>query len=194
MYSETTRSIKVTVKPVYLEDQSAPADNHYVWAYHVRIENQGRETVQLRRRHWRITDGFGRVHEVRGPGVVGEQPLLAPGASLRIHQRHHAAQHAVRHHGRHLRDGDAAGRELRRRHPRLLARQPASVGPAELSERISEQPPMASRPEVRARAGAERRAAAPDARRCGARGADAHRMGRRRPRSRGRARARRRAW
>jgi ApaG protein len=81
MYSETTRSIKVTVKPVYLEDQSAPADNHYVWAYHVRIENQGRETVQLRRRHWRITDGFGRVQEVRGPGVIGEQPLLAPGAS-----------------------------------------------------------------------------------------------------------------
>jgi ApaG protein len=80
MYSETTRSIKVTVKPVYLEDQSAPADNHYVWAYHVRIENQGRETVQLRRRHWRITDGFGRVQEVRGPGVVGEEPLLAPGA------------------------------------------------------------------------------------------------------------------
>jgi len=81
MYSEITRSIKVTVKPVYLEDQSAPADNHYVWAYHVRIENQGRETVQLRRRHWRITDGFGRVQEVRGPGVIGEQPLLAPGAS-----------------------------------------------------------------------------------------------------------------
>jgi len=81
MYSETTRSIKVTVKPVYLEDQSAPRDNHYLWAYHVRIENQGGETVQLRRRHWRITDGFGRVQEVRGPGVVGEQPLLAPGAT-----------------------------------------------------------------------------------------------------------------
>jgi ApaG protein len=81
MYSETTRSIKVTVEPVYLEDQSAPADNHYVWAYHVRIENQGRETVQLRRRHWRITDGLGRVQEVRGPGVVGDQPLLKPGES-----------------------------------------------------------------------------------------------------------------
>ena len=81
MYSETTRSIKVTVEPVYLEDESAPADNHYVWAYHVTIENQGRETVQLRRRHWRITDGLGRVQEVRGPGVVGEQPLLKPGDS-----------------------------------------------------------------------------------------------------------------
>ena len=79
MYSETTRAIKVTVKPVFLEDQSSPSENHYVWAYHVRIENQGGEIVQLRRRHWRITDAFGRVNEVRGPGVVGEQPVLNPG-------------------------------------------------------------------------------------------------------------------
>lgn len=82
MYSEMTRSIKVTVKPFYLEDQSSPGENHYVWAYHVRIENQGQETVQLRRRHWHITDGLGRVQEVRGPGVVGEQPVLTPGASF----------------------------------------------------------------------------------------------------------------
>jgi len=79
MYSQTTRSIKVTVKPFYLEDQSSPADNHFVWAYHVRIENRGRETVQLRRRHWKITDNRGQMQEVRGPGVVGEQPVLAPG-------------------------------------------------------------------------------------------------------------------
>ena len=82
MYSATTRSIKVTVKPFYLEDQSSPADHRYVWAYHVRIENQGSETVQLRRRHWRITDGLGRVQEVRGPGVVGEQPILGPGETF----------------------------------------------------------------------------------------------------------------
>ena len=82
MYSETTRSIKVTVKPFYLEDQSLPTENHYVWAYHVRIENQGGETVQLRRRHWRITDGLGRLQEVRGAGVVGEQPVLKPGQSF----------------------------------------------------------------------------------------------------------------
>lgn len=82
MYSETTRFIKVTVKPFYLEDQSSPSDNHYVWAYQVRIENQGEETVQLRRRHWRITDGLGRMQEVRGPGVVGEQPVLKPGESF----------------------------------------------------------------------------------------------------------------
>ena len=79
MYSETTRSIKVTVKPVYLEDRSSPVEDHYVWAYHVRIENQGEETVQLRNRHWKITDSQGRMQEVRGPGVIGEQPVLAPG-------------------------------------------------------------------------------------------------------------------
>jgi len=82
MYAETTRSSRVTVQPFYLEDQSSPADNRYVWAYHVRIENQGRETVQLRRRHWRITDALGHVQEVRGPGVVGEEPVLPPGASF----------------------------------------------------------------------------------------------------------------
>ncbi len=79
MYSAVTRSIKVTVKPIYLEDQSSPVDNHYVWAYQVRIENQGADTVQLRNRHWRITDSMGRVQEVRGAGVVGEQPVLHPG-------------------------------------------------------------------------------------------------------------------
>jgi ApaG protein len=82
MYSETTRSIRVTVKPFYLEEQSSPTENHYVWAYHVRIENHGGETVQLRRRHWKITDGQGRMQEVRGPGVVGEQPVLGPGESF----------------------------------------------------------------------------------------------------------------
>jgi ApaG protein len=79
MYSETTRSIRVTVEPIYLEDQSSPAESRYVWAYHVRIDNLGVERVQLRSRHWRITDGLGRMQEVRGPGVVGEQPVIEPG-------------------------------------------------------------------------------------------------------------------
>ena len=82
MYCKTTRSIRITVDPMYLEDQSAPAENHFVWAYHVRIENEGSETVQLRNRYWRITDSFGRVQEVRGPGVVGEQPVLEPGEAF----------------------------------------------------------------------------------------------------------------
>jgi ApaG protein len=82
MYSETTRSIKVTVRPFYLEQHSSPTENHYVWAYHVRIENRGDETVQLRNRHWKIIDSVGRLQEVRGPGVVGEQPVLKPGQSF----------------------------------------------------------------------------------------------------------------
>lgn len=82
MYRRETHSIQVTVKPFYLEDQSAPSDGHYVWAYWVRIENRGDQTVQLRNRHWRITDSLGRVQEVRGPGVVGEQPVLKPGEAF----------------------------------------------------------------------------------------------------------------
>ena len=80
-YSATTRSIHVQVQPTYLEEQSSPDENYYVWAYRVRIENQGVETVQLLNRYWKITDASGRVQEVRGPGVVGEQPVLAPGES-----------------------------------------------------------------------------------------------------------------
>jgi len=79
MYSETTRGITVTVKPFYLEDQSSPGNNHYVWAYRVRIENRSTETVQLLRRRWTITDALGRIQEVQGAGVVGEQPRLVPG-------------------------------------------------------------------------------------------------------------------
>lgn len=79
MYKETTRAITVTVRPTYLDDQSSPDESHYVWKYQVRIENGGGETVQLRTRYWRITDSWGRVQEVRGAGVVGEQPILHPG-------------------------------------------------------------------------------------------------------------------
>jgi ApaG protein len=82
MYRETTHEITITVNPYYLEDQSSPDQAHYVWAYHVRIENNGPRTVQLRNRYWRITDSRGRVQEVRGAGVVGEQPVLKPGDSF----------------------------------------------------------------------------------------------------------------
>ena len=82
MYEKTTDGIKVEVEPIYLADQSSPEDEHFVWAYHVRIENLGRHTVQLRDRYWRITDSHGRTQEVRGPGVVGEQPVLQPGETF----------------------------------------------------------------------------------------------------------------
>ncbi|MBV8940063.1 MAG: Co2+/Mg2+ efflux protein ApaG [Alphaproteobacteria bacterium] len=79
MYTATTHDIRVTVHPVYLEEQSLPEEAHYVWAYTIQIENHGTETVQLINRYWHITDAHGQVQEVRGPGVVGEQPTLEPG-------------------------------------------------------------------------------------------------------------------
>lgn len=79
VYSRTTRNIKVTVRPSFLLEQSSPDDSLYVWAYHVVIENRGHYTVQLLTRHWRITDALGVRQEVRGEGVVGEQPVLEPG-------------------------------------------------------------------------------------------------------------------
>ena len=82
MFSAITRNIAVTVEPFFLEDQSSPDEMHFVWAYHVRIENQGPQTVQLRNRYWRITDSMGRIQEVRGAGVVGEQPVLRPGEAF----------------------------------------------------------------------------------------------------------------
>ena len=79
MYQTTTRDIRITVRPAYLEEQSHPDDGQFVWAYQIKIENAGQETVTLRNRYWKITDAFGRVQEVKGSGVVGEQPTLAPG-------------------------------------------------------------------------------------------------------------------
>lgn len=79
MYTSTTRAIKVTVVPTYLTEQSDPLEHHYVWAYTIQLENLGEETVQLINRYWHITDASGGVQEVRGAGVVGEQPVLEPG-------------------------------------------------------------------------------------------------------------------
>jgi ApaG protein len=82
MYQERTRSIRVSVETFYVDDQSSPAHNRYVFGYRVQIENQGGETVQLLSRHWRITDALGRTVEVRGDGVVGKQPVLRPGEAF----------------------------------------------------------------------------------------------------------------
>ena len=79
MYSSTTQNVTVSVVPTYLSGESVPDQNVYVWAYTVRIENNGVQTLQLKTRHWKITDSYGRVQEVHGPGVVGEQPILKPG-------------------------------------------------------------------------------------------------------------------
>ncbi len=81
MYKAVTRGISVTVTPRYLPEESSPEDNRYFFAYMVEIINTGLERVQLRARYWRITDEHGRVQEVRGAGVVGEEPVLGPGES-----------------------------------------------------------------------------------------------------------------
>ena len=79
MYNSSTRSISVTVEPYYLEEQSTPELSHYVWAYKVVIHNKGKEIVQVKSRYWRITDSNGKIQEIEGDGVVGEQPILNPG-------------------------------------------------------------------------------------------------------------------
>ncbi len=82
MYKCVTRDISVEVQPTYLPDQSSPDENYFVWAYTVQIENHGNEVVQLRTRYWKITDATGQSQEVRGEGVIGEQPMLEPGTSF----------------------------------------------------------------------------------------------------------------
>ena len=80
-YAEETRGVTVRVSVSYLPEQSEPGKARWFWAYHIRIENAGTQSVQLLNRHWIISDGRGAKHRVAGEGVVGEQPLIAPGAS-----------------------------------------------------------------------------------------------------------------
>ena len=79
MYRAVTRHIEVTVEPRFMPERSSVERSQYFWAYSIVITNAGRETVQLRTRHWIITDATGKKQEVKGEGVVGEQPTLAPG-------------------------------------------------------------------------------------------------------------------
>jgi ApaG protein len=82
MSNTVTRGVRVQVKSNYLPERSSPRDGHYFFTYRVRISNEGAETVQLVSREWIITDAEGEVERVRGPGVVGEQPVLGPGESF----------------------------------------------------------------------------------------------------------------
>jgi ApaG protein len=82
MYRTATRNIEVSVTPRFLAERSSPDNGYFFWAYTIEITNRGSETVQLRTRHWRITDAHGRLQEVRGAGVVGETPVLEPGKSF----------------------------------------------------------------------------------------------------------------
>jgi ApaG protein len=78
----TTRGVKVEVESRYLQEKSDPGSKRWFFAYDIRISNEGSEVVQLLTRHWIITDAGGNVEEVKGPGVVGNQPVLAPGESF----------------------------------------------------------------------------------------------------------------
>jgi ApaG protein len=81
-YEAETQGVIIRVKPNFLDEESSPAENRYFWAYHVEIENRGKHTLQLMTRHWHITDREGRVQEVNGSGVVGQNPVLRPGAKF----------------------------------------------------------------------------------------------------------------
>jgi ApaG protein len=82
MYEAITRGIRIRVEPQYIDEQSSPEDGHFVWSYAVEISNDSEETVQLKTRAWRITDALGRTEEVRGPGVVGQTPVIPPGGTF----------------------------------------------------------------------------------------------------------------
>lgn len=82
MYEAISNKFRVTVRPQFLASQSSPGESKYVWAYTITVENLSRETATLLTRHWIITDAAGFKQDVRGEGVVGEQPTLAPGESF----------------------------------------------------------------------------------------------------------------
>ena len=79
MYQAETHGVRVTASPKFMDSESTPDQGRYFWAYTIEIENLSSRTMQLMTRHWFITDGRGEVHEVRGEGVIGEQPWLRPG-------------------------------------------------------------------------------------------------------------------
>ena len=83
METSITRGIKITVTPTYQPEQSQPEEDKFIFSYEVLIENKSEFTVQLLRRHWYIFDSVGAKREVEGPGVIGEQPVLAPGEKFK---------------------------------------------------------------------------------------------------------------
>ncbi len=82
MSDTTTRGIRIQVKSQYVPERSSPREHQYLFTYHVKISNGGSESAQLISREWIITNADGEVERVKGPGVIGEQPVLAPGASF----------------------------------------------------------------------------------------------------------------
>ena len=131
-YEAVTRNIRVAVVPSFLDDQSEPAEGRYLWSYHITIENTGGEAVQLLSRHWRITDSRGRVREVRGAGVVGEQPVIQPGSAFEYTSGAPLETPSGFMTGT-LSDARGLGRKLRDRHPAVCARKPLRGPPGALT-------------------------------------------------------------
>ena len=135
MYRTVTRQIEVTVKPNFMPERSSAEKGHFFWSYTVVILNAGPDTVQLRTRHWIITDASGRKQEIRGEGVVGEQPVLAPGERFEYTSGVPSADR-LRIHDRPLPDDlDPKRRAVRNRRSHLLARQSRQQTCAELKRR-----------------------------------------------------------
>src|SRR4029079_3916517 len=82
MYQAVTREIEVTVTPRFASERPSPGNGYFFWTYTINISNRGGEIVQLKTRHWRITDANGKEQEVKGPGVVGEEPVVKPGEAF----------------------------------------------------------------------------------------------------------------
>ena len=121
MYRAVTRQIEVTVEPNFMPERSVVDKGQYFWSYTIVITNTGEETVQLKTRHWIITDATGHKQEVRGEGVVGEQPVLAPGERFEYTSRRAAADRLGLH-DRALPDGQRERRAVRDRRADVFAR------------------------------------------------------------------------
>ena len=133
MYSRVTRDIEITVLPEFVPERSDEEHGQFFWAYTVEIANQGQTVVQVTHRHWKITDANGRQEEVKGKGIVGEQPVLKPGEIFRYTSGWPAAD-TVGLHGRKLPHGGGRRRHLRRRDPDVLARSSLQQARAQLTE------------------------------------------------------------
>ena len=122
-----TRQIRVSVISEYSPDRSRPQDRQWFFLYTITIANDSKDTIQLLSRHWVITDDSGEVEEVKGQGVIGQQPVIKPGEDLHLHVRRFAADRP-RHHGGHVSD-DRRRRQTVRRHDSQIYAERALYGP-----------------------------------------------------------------
>jgi ApaG protein len=141
MYRAVTRQIEVTVEPNFMPERSSAENSRYFWSYTIVITNSGDETVQLRTRHWIITDASGKRQEVRGEGVVGEQPVLAPGERFEYTSGVPLTT-ASGFIDRTLSDDQRKRRKLRDRRADILARQPRGQAGVELRHACASYPRM----------------------------------------------------